>query len=215
MRRLSRVALITTLLCGTLAAPARGDAVVILQFRNFVQASPFLDGTNWFLTQPLRYQIPGGQAIVEVPVGFQTDFASIPRPFWSILPKWGKYGPAAVAHDFLYWDQRCTREQADAVLLLAMAESQVNPVHRALIYRAVRWGGAIGWKANRKDRAAGRERIIPSEFAPTDPTTTWQQLQDAIFAAGHRPEARPSHDPVPTYCTEAELLWREFLSRKR
>ena len=40
--------------------------------------------------------------VVQVPKGFVTDGASIPRIFWVYLPRHGKYTKAAVVHDFLY-----------------------------------------------------------------------------------------------------------------
>lgn len=39
---------------------------------------------------------------IRVPKGFITDFASVPRILHSVLPKTGKYGKAAVLHDYLY-----------------------------------------------------------------------------------------------------------------
>jgi hypothetical protein len=75
-------------------------ALVILQFKNFVKVSSFADGENWFLVEDLHYEIRDTGKIVIVPKGFVTDFASIPRPFWSIVPTWGKYGPPAVVHDY-------------------------------------------------------------------------------------------------------------------
>ena len=39
--------------------------------------------------------------MIDVPVGYRTDFASIPRIFWRILPPAGPYGKAAVIHDWL------------------------------------------------------------------------------------------------------------------
>lgn len=39
--------------------------------------------------------------IITIPKGFLTDGASVPRPFWSLLPPWGDYGQAAVLHDYL------------------------------------------------------------------------------------------------------------------
>ena len=43
-----------------------------------------------------------------------------PALFWAILPKWGKYGNAAVIHDWLYWEQGRPRPAADAILLEGM-----------------------------------------------------------------------------------------------
>jgi len=36
-----------------------------------------------------------------VPAGYRTDFASIPRVVWSLLPPVGRSGKAAVIHDWL------------------------------------------------------------------------------------------------------------------
>src|SRR5207245_3938845 len=66
---------------------------------------------------------------------------------WSVLPPTGRYQMAAVVHDFLYWDQSCTREQADDLLRVAMAESQVDPKQRDIIWRSVRTFGHSAWAA--------------------------------------------------------------------
>lgn len=170
------------------------------QFKNFVEVSPFADGENWFLTRPLDYEIRNTGLTVTVPAGFVTDFASIPRPFWSFLPPWGKYGAPSVVHDFLYWDQRCTRDQADRIFLLAMEESDVSSFRKFLIHRAVAWGGGFSWDANGTLRAKGKTREIPKEHVPIDPTTPWEELQRSLFENGVRPEPRPSQDPSPEYC---------------
>ena len=193
-------------------AETRSDAEELEQFRNFVQVSPFADGEYWFLRTELQYEVREGSGlVVPVPRGFVTDFASIPRPFWSILPTWGQYGPASIVHDYLYWDQRCTREQADAIMLLAMEDSRVSRLRRTLIYWALRMGGACAWRSNARLRAAHKERTIPSEYAPPEntPDLTWKVLQDRIKASGHTPDPRPSDDPAPLYCAQVERLWRQ------
>lgn len=193
-----------------IAAVLAASAHAFVQFLEFVQASPFNDGENWFLTEPLTYKVKGTDIAVPVPRGFVTDFASIPRPFWSLLPTWGKYGPPAVVHDFLYWDQQCTREQADRILLLAMEENDVGPVQRFIIHRAVRWGGAFAWSANAELRKRQMERTIPDEFWPSDPKTTWAVLQAQIHASGRQPEMRPSSGSGPPYCKAADAAWSAF-----
>ena len=177
-------------------------ALFILQFKNFVKVSPFADGENWFLVEDLRYEVGDTGKTVIVPAGFVTDFASIPRPFWSILPTWGKYGPPAVVHDFLYWDQRCTRDQADRILLVAMEESDPNFIRRFLIHRAVSWGGWLAWDENEDIREAGKTREIPGDMVPHDPTTTWETFQTSLFENGVRPDPRPSQEQPPEYCKE-------------
>src|SRR2546426_7470924 len=74
---------------------------------------PFADGRDSVLTSDLWYRIGNTEYVIVVPAGFVTDFASTPRAIWAVLPPSGRYQLAAIVHDFLYWDQSCSREQAD------------------------------------------------------------------------------------------------------
>lgn len=59
---------------------------------------------EWILCQPLNYRLvdePTSE-VVNVATGFDTDFASVPRPFWFWVAPWGRHGRAAVVHDHLY-----------------------------------------------------------------------------------------------------------------
>jgi len=38
---------------------------------------------------------------IPIPAGFVTNFASVPRILWPILPPRGKYAPATIEHDYL------------------------------------------------------------------------------------------------------------------
>lgn len=69
--------------------------------------SPLPDGNTWVLRRKFSYDVgqEGSGETIAVPAGFITDFASVPRPLWAVFPKWGKYGNAAVIHDYLYWVQ--------------------------------------------------------------------------------------------------------------
>ena len=55
---------------------------------------------SYRLVEPLIYE--GARDSWEVPVGFETDFASIPRVARAIYAPDGPWAPAAVIHDFLY-----------------------------------------------------------------------------------------------------------------
>jgi hypothetical protein len=182
------------------------------QFQTFVEVSPFADGDQWFLTEELRYEVFDTGVVVPVPRGFVTDFASVPRPFWAFLPKWGKYGPASIVHDYLYWDQRCTREQADSLMLLAMKESDVSAFRRWLIHRALRWGGSMAWRNNASARTDGllREMVRRDQY-PANPTVTWKVHQKHLFDRGDRPDTRPSPDPPPDYCAQVLAAWQRVL----
>jgi len=41
------------------------------------------------------------QRLITVPAGYRTDFASIPRLVWPLLPPVGRGGKAAIIHDWL------------------------------------------------------------------------------------------------------------------
>ncbi len=68
------------------------------RFTRALVVSPLADGKTWVLVEPFAYDVGelGSGDTIEVRRGFMTDFASIPRLFWIALPKWGKYGNAAV-----------------------------------------------------------------------------------------------------------------------
>ncbi len=170
------------------------------QFVDFVAVSPFADGDHWFLLNDLRYDVLDTGVTVVVPAGFVTDFASIPRPFWSLLPRWGKHGAPAVVHDFLYWEQRCTREEADRLIKLAMQENRVGAIRRSVIHAALRIGGALAWRGNAKVREEGLMRIIPPGEYPQDPKMQWKDLQGQLKERGYRPPPRDGSNPKPEYC---------------
>jgi len=75
------------------------------------------------------------------PQGFVTDLASIPRIFWWLLPPFGKYGKAAVLHDWCYSQGIHTKLWADNIFMEAMKVLEVPSWKVAIMYRMVRWFG--------------------------------------------------------------------------
>ncbi len=150
----------------------------------------FSDEVHSAIVRPLKYRVGDSDMVIEVPAGFVTDYASIPRAFWQILPVHGRYGRAAIVHDYLYWTQRCTREQADNLLLIAMIESGVDAKARLAIYKGVRIGGARAWEGNARERREGRPRVIPKKFLMADDflqlagEETWPEYQNRLIRAG-------------------------------
>lgn len=114
----------------------------------------YLDGHNWRLTEEFDFASEILERIVRVPVGFVTDFASIPRALWTLLPPTGRYGKAAVIHDCLYQfpeavDPPVNRGQADRTLREGMEALDVNRVVRWIVYSGVRVGGWVPWRRYR------------------------------------------------------------------
>jgi len=123
----------------------------------------YVNGTHWELTAPLVYETNAGD-VFTVPAGFRTDFASIPRPLWAFAPPAGRWGLAAVLHDYAYRTGLVSREEADRLFLDAMADLKVRWVTRWAMYLAVR---AAGWAAYRTP--AGEVVVsVPSKTAGTD-----------------------------------------------
>jgi len=99
------------------------------------------------IARPFEYYthriVPCYDKVIRVPVGYRTDFASIPRFFWRILPPAGRYGKAAVIHDFLC-DERphcCSHVVAADVFDEAMEVLGVGKVKRTIMVKAVKWFG--------------------------------------------------------------------------
>ncbi|RKG70010.1 DUF1353 domain-containing protein [Corallococcus sp. CA054B] len=133
-----------------------------------------------------------------VPEGFVHDYASIPRGFWSIgLSPHDRYSRAAIIHDYLYWTQGCTREQADALLMIAMQEEGVSPVKRWAVYGGVVVGGSKAWKNNKSERTSGLTRYVPTEYRDLQSFESWANLRVKLKAAGiiETPE-----QGTPSYC---------------
>ncbi|MBI4588221.1 MAG: DUF1353 domain-containing protein [Candidatus Rokubacteria bacterium] len=133
------------------------------RFTDVLVVSPLADGKTWVIVRDFGYDVgaEGGGDHIDVAIGFQTDFATIPRPFWVILPKWGRYGNASVIHDWLYWAQTCPRREADAIFLEAMGVLGVAPPVKHAMYWAVRLFGGLAWYRNLADRAGGFDRVLP------------------------------------------------------
>lgn len=89
--------------------------------------------------------------LLTVEQGFDTDYASVPRLFWSIYPPDGSYTDAAVVHDWLYWYQPCTRAEADKVFFEAMTALGIPWLRRHILHKSVRLGGWIAWGKRAKE----------------------------------------------------------------
>jgi hypothetical protein len=118
---------------------------------------------------------------VEVPKGFVTDLASIPRLFWSWLRPDGEYAYAAIVHDYLYWTQVRTRLMSDEILKSSMEDFHVDKLTIQTIYDAVRAFGESAWNENARLKAHGERRIL-KQFPPTAQInwTDWKQQSDVF-----------------------------------
>jgi len=104
---------------------------------------------NWTVFEGFSWR--GKFAKIDVPKGMITDFASIPRAFWPIVPPFGRHSLAAVVHDCLYLtlglNGNLSRLQCDLEFEFAMRLSDVNAFKRAIMFRAVRMFSTARWSA--------------------------------------------------------------------
>ena len=114
---------------------------------------------------------------VDVPEGFVTDFASIPRAFWSLLRPDGEYTYPAIVHDYLYWTQSRSRVDSDNILKFGMEDFKIDSSTIWTIEKGVRLGGKVAWQNNAKLKQAGEKRIIKLNMLPEDPTLRWEDFK--------------------------------------
>lgn len=140
-------------------------------------ASKILGKDYWRVTESFNYLFwsKGKKYRVHVPRGYLTDGASVPRVFWSLIPPWGPYGPAAIVHDFLCdsllvlkddWTElepgeagsmRITRKIADNIFLQAMKDLKVSSAY----YRTMFWAVSLYRVVTRpKTPAYSRRKVM-------------------------------------------------------
>jgi hypothetical protein len=116
------------------------------------------------LVEPLIYQSAILNGVVRVPVGFVTDFASIPWIVQWRIPKLGPWNRAATIHDWMYSQGKfngtpMSRKTADRVLLEALSITVPAAEVSLMIFEGVRLGGWWAWW-----------RYRHTTFKPTDAT---------------------------------------------
>ena len=110
-----------------------------------------IDTRRWKLERAFTYYIneEGGESIT-VPKLFITDFASVPRIFWTLFPPDGRYTQSAVLHDYLYFKQIYSRRRSDRIFLESMKVLKVSWWRRRSMWVAVRSFGFIPWNRHAK-----------------------------------------------------------------
>lgn len=113
---------------------------------------------------PFQYQSDLLKKIIVVPVGFYTDFASVPRYLPLVYAALGDTAhEPAVIHDWLYYSALTDRKTSDAILLEAMKVWGMSAWRYYPIYWGVRAGGFVAWNEHRK---AGHPEIGKFKDSP-------------------------------------------------
>lgn len=113
---------------------------------------------RWKLDRPLSYSDDGVAAVIEP--GYITDFATVPRVIWWLVPRYGNYTAATVLHDWMITDLlptgQITSQRVDRVFREAMKALGVSMPRRWLMWAGVRWGALFN-----PDRRAGWYKTAP------------------------------------------------------
>ena len=99
---------------------------------------------NWTLVEDFKEEVEvpeKGLVEIIVPKGFRTDLASVPRPFWSIIPPMGRYSQAAVIHDYLCTNRQFPSNVTHKIFYDLMLKYDTYPRKAKLMYTAVKWFG--------------------------------------------------------------------------
>lgn len=121
-----------------------------MPFKGEVVVKPILpQGKQWKLVESFEYE--GKTDVFTVPKDFTTDFASVPRVFVWLLPRYGRWTQAAILHDYL-WDlsrhHQFQKVDADGIFNRALRELEVPFLRRWIMWTAVRWAsGPKSWFA--------------------------------------------------------------------
>jgi hypothetical protein len=125
-----------------------------------------VDAATWQLLAPLVWTGTKGDTFV-VPIGFRTDFATIPRFLLWFADKTGPYTRAAVLHDYLIEARinavtdRVSSRDVDGIFRRVMQDLGVPWVTRWTMWSAVRVAACFNGR-----RAYGRQfwRDAPAVF---------------------------------------------------
>ncbi|MFE7802248.1 DUF1353 domain-containing protein [Nocardia sp. NPDC057440] len=100
-----------------------------------------LDAKFWRVAAPLVYH--GADEEFVIPEGFRTDFASVPRAFVWLIPRYGAYTRAAILHDYLRSSGVVGVADADGIFRRALHEAGVSVPRRWMMWAAVRLGSRL------------------------------------------------------------------------
>lgn len=117
----------------------------------------------WEIMNPILVLLTNGD-YVTIPRGFVTDFASVPKIFWSVVSSIGKFNLAAIIHDYIYTEQpkafaaisqmKYDRKFADDEFLAWMHYcSPDTRIRNYIMYYAVRIFGQKRWNYYAKNKS--------------------------------------------------------------
>jgi hypothetical protein len=94
--------------------------------------------STWRLQKPLSYHSDTTDSTITVPIGFETDFASVPRLPLVYEVMGNRCHEAATLHDWLYASMQFDRLTSDKILFEAVVATTCQKWRAYLMYLGVR-----------------------------------------------------------------------------
>jgi Protein of unknown function (DUF1353) len=179
------------------------------------------DPKFWEVLKPITYHARALDFTAEV--GMLTDFASVPRMFVWLLPRYGRYTKAAILHDHLWGEEvphTISRRDADGIFRQAMRQLEVPFLRRWIMWAAVRWGALVtpdgrrGWLKEAPRVALITVLAAPIVFPPAVLVMVALVLFWGIEWIVYVPlrlvektKARPGR-PVPKHTNRPQFPWK-------
>lgn len=151
-------------------------------------------GRRWHLVEPFRFMVDDKQ--LDIPAGFWTDFASVPRIIWPIISPYD-LGMGPIPHDFGYFTGFESKAYWDHVFEACMIKDKIPGWKRESAFQAVHLFGGKVWGAY---RALNREHLV-GHFVGTN-----------RYAIPRFPARRALGDVPPERLTVKEVMWSHRLS---
>ena len=98
---------------------------------------------HWWQKPRYRLLNPVHCAGFEVPAGFISDGATVPRLLWPLFPPVGKYLKATLVHDFLLTKNPRDRRTADMAFRQCLHSLGITPWRANVMFWAVRGYGVF------------------------------------------------------------------------
>jgi hypothetical protein len=106
--------------------------------------NPIKNKTQFCLLEDYKFYY-GSFDVITIEAGYVTDFASVPKWLWSLLPPIGKHNEAALVHDYLYDNKIGKRKDADWFFYWTMEEDGVSFFTRWAMFLGVRLFAKSWW----------------------------------------------------------------------
>jgi hypothetical protein len=139
---------------------------MIIQYHSRLVPEFFINPTKdrrWQLVEPFEFSVDEKHYII--PVGFWTDFATVPRVGWPLISPYD-LGIGPVSHDYGYYTGLDSRSYWDKVFLACMVKDKIPVWKRTSAYLAVDLFAGRVWNRYQKEQSL---RKLPVRKVLTQP----------------------------------------------